>query len=147
MDTNLLLLYLVGTYDPRQIPRFRRTDRFDPDDFLVLDAFIRQFGRVVTTPHVLAETSNFVGQLSGDARAGCFELLRRSIASMREHRALASTVANHPGFLQFGITDAAIAEASPGAYLVLTDDLPLYGYLINLGVDALNFNNIRPLAY
>lgn len=147
VDTNLLLLYLVGAYDPYRIQRFSRTEQFDPDDFLVLDNFLQQFGRVVTTPHILTETSNLLGQLSGQVKAGCFLLLRESISRMREHSASAAAVAANPGFLQFGITDAAIAEAAPNAYMVLTDDLPLYGYLSNRGVDVLNFNNIRPLEY
>ncbi len=147
VDTNLLLLYLVGAYDERQIRGFRRTEQFEPEDFLVLAAFIGQFGQVVTTPHVLTETSNLLGQLSGHVRAGCFTLLRQSISLMREHQAPAATIAADPDFIRFGITDMAIAEASPGTYLVLTDDLPLYSYLGGRGVDVLNFNNIRPFEY
>ena len=147
VDTNLLLLYVVGAYDARQLRRFGRTEQFDPDDFAVLYAFLQRFDLVVTTPHVLTETSNLVGQLSGHVRTGCFALLKRVISLMREHRAPATTVVADPGFVPFGITDAAIAEASPGTYLVLTDDLPLYGYLGSRGVDVLNFNNIRPFTY
>lgn len=147
IDTNLLLLYIVGAYDPGQIEGFGRTEQFDPDDFAVLYSFVQRFDPVVTTPHVLTETSNLLGGLSGRVRAGCFDLLRKSISLMREHHAPATTIAADPGFAPFGITDAAIAEASPGVYLVLTDDLPLYGYLSSRGVDVLNFNNIRPYTY
>jgi len=147
VDTNLLLLYFVGAYDTSQLQNPSRTDQFEPEDFVVLDAFMRQFDQVVTTPHVLAETSNLLGQLRDHVKAACFPLLRQSISLMREHRPPAATIGADPGFLQFGITDAAIAEASPGAYLVLTDDLPLYGYLGGRGVDVLNFNNIRLLEY
>lgn len=147
VDTNLLLLFLVGTYDVHQLRRFRRTKQFEPEDFLVLDAFLQQFGKVVTTPHVLTETSNLLGQLSGRVKIGCFVLLREIISRMLEHRMPAATIAADPGYIQFGITDAAIAEASPGAYLVITDDLPLFGYLSSRGVDVLNFNNIRPFEY
>ena len=147
VDTNLLLLYFVGAYDTSQLQNSSRTDVFEPEDFVVLDAFMRQFDQVVTTPHVLAETSNLLGQLRDDVKAACFPLLRQSIPLMREHRTPATTIGADPGFLQFGITDAAIAEASPSAYLVLTDDLPLYAYLGSRGVDVLNFNNIRSYTY
>ncbi|MDP9487570.1 MAG: hypothetical protein M3Q49_17595 [Actinomycetota bacterium] len=146
VDTNLLLLYFVGAYDPALVARFKRTaDRFAPEDFDTLVVFLERFERFVTTPHVLTEVSNLMGQLSGTARAECFALFARTISSMHEYRAPAITLSTNAAFGTFGITDTAIMDASPGTYLVLTDDLPLYAYLSNQGVDVLNFNNIRPL--
>lgn len=87
IDTNLLLLYIVGAYDPGQIEGFSRTEQFDPDDFAVLYSFVQRFDLVVTTPHVLTETSNLLGGLSGHVRTGCFDLLRMIISLMREHHA------------------------------------------------------------
>lgn len=146
VDSNLLVLYLVGAYDPRQLGRHSRTEQFAPEDFYVLLAFLQHFERIVTTPHVLAETSNLMGQLTGRVRAECFALLANSVALMHEHHTLATTIVVNPAFTQFGITDAALSDASPDTYLVLTDDLPLFGYLSNRGVDVLNFNNIRQLG-
>ncbi len=148
VDTNLLLLFFVGFYDQRRIQGFGRTSQFEPEDFLILQAFLQRFDRFVTTPHVLAETSNLLRQIPGDsAKRDCHALLKQTIPRMQEHHTAAATVAAEPGFVQLGLTDMAIAKASPGVYLVLTDDLDLYGYLSNRGVDALNFNNIRPFDY
>lgn len=146
VDSNLLLLYLVGAYDPRQLGRHSRTEQFAPEDFDLLLAFLQQFERIVTTPHVLAETSNLMGQLTGRVRAGCFALLAEIVARMHEHHTPATTIVVNPAFAQFGVADTAIYDASPSTYLVLTDDLPLSGYLRNRGVDVLNFNNIRQLG-
>ena len=48
-------------------------------------------------------------------------------------------------FTQVGLTDAAIAEVSKLKYLVLTDDLPLFGLLQSRGIDAVNSSHIRLL--
>lgn len=45
----------------------------------------------------------------------------------------------------FGLADAAVATAARGRYLVVTDDGPLYGYLINSGIDAVNLQQIRTI--
>lgn len=147
VDTNLLLLYFVGAYDPDLVATFPRTaDRFAPEDFYTLSNFLERFERFVTTPHVLTEVSNMMGRLSGRARAGCFAFFAQTIASMHEYHAPAPMLSANAAFSTFGITDTAIMDASHGAYLVLTDDLPLYAYLSGHGVDVLNFNNIRQLG-
>ncbi len=147
VDANLLLLHAVGAYDRGQIERFRRTrDRFVAEDFDTLTRVLRRFDKVVTTPHILTEVSNMMGQLSGRVREGSFELFARSILSMTEKHTAAADLSKNPAFVRFGITDAAIRDVASG-YLVLTDDLPLYGYLAGQSVDVLNFNNLRPLGY
>lgn len=62
VDTNLLLLFFVGGYDRSLVERFRRTaDRFVAPDFDTLSALLMSFERIVTTPHILTETSNLLG--------------------------------------------------------------------------------------
>lgn len=147
VDANLLLLYVVGAYDRGQVERFRRTrDRFAAEDFDTLNRVLRLFDKVVTTPHILTEVSNLMGQMSGRAREGSFELFAQKVLSMKEDHTSAADLGKNPAFVRFGITDAAIRDVASG-YLVLTDDLPLYGYLAGQSVDVLNFNNLRPLGY
>ena len=146
VDTNVLLLYFVGAYDSGLVERFSRTRNrgFTSRDFYTLVQLLGQFDRFITTPHVLTEVSNWLTYLEEPARSACFRHLIKDISLMSEQRTMASTLSNNPAFMLFGITDTAILDATPpGAYLVLTDDLPLYGYLSNLGVDVLNFNHIR----
>lgn len=78
VDTNLLLLFYVGGYDRNLVERFPRTaDRFVASDFDTLNGLLASFDKVATTPHILTETSNLLGQLGGHARTGCFEMLDR----------------------------------------------------------------------
>ena len=58
-----------------------------------------------------------------------------------------ASLATAPLFKKFGLTDSGIADLVKGKDLVLTDDLSLFGYLQNLGIDAINFNHIRSLAW
>ena len=147
MDTNLLLLFFIGGYDRSLVERFRRTaDRFVASDFDTLAGLLGGFERVVTTPHILAETSNLMGQLSGHARVGCFERLARSIPIMQETHIAAADLVRHEPFVKLGITDAAVIEVAAAPYLVLTDDFRLYNFLADTGTDVLNFNNIRSLG-
>jgi hypothetical protein len=59
VDTNLLLLLLVGAIDPKHLAKFKPTANhgFTASDFALLCWIIDQFPRIFTTPHVLTEVS------------------------------------------------------------------------------------------
>ena len=58
VDSNLLVLFLVGTVNKRRILEFKRTQGFTLEDFDLLENLIRWFGRLIATPHVLAQVSD-----------------------------------------------------------------------------------------
>lgn len=148
MDTSLLLVLYVGLYDPEQIERFGRTKQsFTVRDFDFLLAFIDLFDLVATTPHILTEVSNFLGQLSGHVRDGCFAVFARHVAAAttREHLPTAAGLAYNAECIRFGITDTSIIEVAAEPYLVLTTDYRLHGRLTSKGIAALNYNHFRPL--
>ncbi len=144
VDTNLLVLYVVGLLGPRQITSFKRTSAYEPDDFDLLARVMERFETVATTPHVLTETSNLLGQLPGKTAAQGRAVLSQLVPLLHETHRPALVLSKHPQFQQFGLTDAGIDEVASGTYLVLTDDLPLYHYLAGQGQDAINFNHLRP---
>ncbi|MBD0320928.1 MAG: hypothetical protein ICV87_11380 [Gemmatimonadetes bacterium] len=143
VDTNLLLMYLVGAHDPDEIPRFKRTQQFTSGDHALLTDFLGLFRRVVTTPHILTEVSNLAGQLADRTRTGVFETLSEGIELFHERHTPASELAAEPAFPRFGIADAAVLHEAKGRYLVLTDDFRLSQYLQSEGVDVFNFHHLQ----
>lgn len=148
VDTNLLLLYLVGNCDRSLIGRFKRTRSvYTPDDFDMLKLFVEQFPKLIATPNVLTEVSNLAGQLGELARASVFLAFSRVIELLDEHYVASHSIAKEPLFPVLGLTDLGIAEVVRGNYLVLTDDLRAASLLSSLEVDVLNFNHIRTLDW
>ena len=147
VDTSLLLLIYVGLHDPAQIERFNRTKEFTRKDFEYVRSFVDQFERVIVTPHIFTEVSNFLGQLSGRTKDECFALLAQhvALATTCEHSPSAESLADKEAFIRFGITDTSIVEVAAEPYLVLTTDYKLNGYLVSKGLASLNYHNFRPL--
>lgn len=149
LDTSPLLILYIGLYAPEQIERFPRTrsEGFTSKDYEFILAFARGFDRLETTPHILTEVSNFLGQLRGHVREGCFETLARHLAepAIHEYSPPAERLAGKVEFVPFGITDASIAEIAAERYLVLTTDAKLNAHLARQGVASLNYNNFRLL--
>jgi rRNA-processing protein FCF1 len=142
IDANLLVLYLIGKTNQNRIAKFDRTQQFTIAEFRMLERFVNQFRRIVTTPHVLTEVSN-LARLRGTElkmlRTTFREIMDRSREIYDESRAIAFDAS----FLSLGLTDAAISMAARHEMLVLTDDLDLYWTLGRRGIDVINFNHIR----
>lgn len=147
IDSNLLLVYLVGMLDPDRIPKFKKTMAFTVDEFRLLARFFDVFKKVVTTPNILTEVSNLSGQLPENLCVAFRGGLGDRIPNLEEHYTSSASLATSAHFNKFGLTDSGIVELVKGNYLVLTDDLSLYGLLLNRGVDAINFNHIRSQAW
>ncbi|MGO8790527.1 MAG: PIN domain-containing protein [Terriglobia bacterium] len=143
IDTNLLLLLFVGFHGRKGIQRFKRTIQFTPEDFDCLARVIRLFKLVVTTPSVLTEVSNLLGQLPEGTRRPVFQILSRAIPTFHENFTSSRDLAQAPCFPKFGLTDAGIVQSAKGELLVLTDDFRLAGYLASHGIDVINFNHLR----
>jgi hypothetical protein len=105
-----------------------------------------EFKVLITTPQVLTEVSNL-----GDIQAKEREIFRSCFVNMvegsREHYDESRLVVKENCFRRLGPADAAIATVARHGFLFLTDDLGLYLALVAQGVDAINFNHLRPLNW
>lgn len=145
VDSNLLLLYFVGLYDPERIGTFKRTYSrgFTVDDFDLLVKLLTHFSRVVTTPNILTEVSNLSNQLRGDEKAIYYSVFANRAVLLSERYTESKQTCALVQFKQFGLTDTGIVGLAKGKYLVLTDDAPLVNCLQNLGTDVINFNHLK----
>jgi len=143
IDSNLLLLFFVGLNDRTRIAKFKRTAQFTVEDFECLIDFVKKFKGIVTTPSILTEVSNLLGQLPDELRTSFHEQFAHDLKDLHEHYTASRELAGEKSFPRFGLTDTAILQAATSQCLVLTDDLRLYQYLGNLDVDVINFNHIR----
>jgi hypothetical protein len=93
IDSNLLLLYLIGKFEPSLIRSFRRTQQFSEAEFQLLTRFVGLFDKVLTLPNILTEVSNLAGQLPEDTASEFRESFRESIDLLDERYCESSVAA------------------------------------------------------
>lgn len=147
IDTNLLLLYLIGMLDSRLIARFRRTQAFTPDEYEWLAQFIRQFKRVITTRTVLAEVNSLANQLPEWTKPQFYAVFSQQIVLLDERYVPSRRICTHEHFAKCRLTDAAIMSIPQKRLLVLTADAQLATFLDSLRVDNINFNHLRSYLF
>ncbi len=140
VDTELLLLYFVGTIDLNLIRNFRRTAKFSEEDFFLVSKFIELFEIQITSPHILTEVSNFFGN-----KTELHYFLRDYLKLIEEKYLKSIEISEQAAFIDFGLADIAMAEISKDKYLIFTNDNSLFGYLINTGIDAVNLMQLQSL--
>lgn len=146
VDSNLLVLLLIGRLDPRQILTHKRTQAYTQDDYWLLESLLGYFGEMVTTPHVLAQASD-LAVVPGRKLTGLRSLFRMHVEQVQERYDESRVLVHDPCFERLGLTDAAIATLASGGVLVITADLDLYVALQQRRIDCLNFNHLRPYGW
>lgn len=147
IDTNLLILFMVGSFDKGKIRSFPLLQKYTVDDYELLLNFINMFRFIVTTPHILTELSNLSKKDVHDPlRDTFFKFLSSGLLRLLEISEPFSNYIDCEEFSRIGLTDTFIKYISEtNDFYVLTDDLELVNLLWSRNIEATNFNNIRYL--
>jgi hypothetical protein len=146
IDTNLLLLVAIGTYDAARILSWKRTQRYTLDDYALMLRILEFFQRRVTTPNILTEVDNLARQLPEAEHEAISAVLFQLISTSFEVYAQSAIVTQTPMYPVVGLTDC-VTMSSADEVLVLTDDFELSNRLASIGRDALNINHIRKFSF
>ena len=149
LDTNLLLLYLIGGKEPKLLENARRLNAYIEKEFYLLVRFIEAngFTQLVSTPHILTEASNLLGIERDLLRTLGRDAIKEYVQHCKEVSHDACMLVDEPEFNRLGLTDVAITLASKLPAFVLTADLPLYLHLSSRGVEVENFNHVRQSSW
>ncbi len=143
LDTNLLLLFIVGSTSREYISKHKRLKAYTETDFDLLIKIMSYVQNVFVTPNTLTETSNLAGQIPEPARTKIFKVFCDYIPSADEHYCESRQAITRKEFIRLGLTDSVILHEMTDTFILLTDDLDLYLAAIKEGYQAQNFNHIR----
>ena len=143
LDTNLLVLLVVGLTDRGLILKHKRTRTFEPADYDLLLEILTSFDTVVVTPHVLSEASNLLAQIGEPALSTLRTTFAALVEAQEEIYVAARDSVRQPAFLRLGLTDTAILELGKNELALLTTDVGLYLEAAKTNPLAENFNHLR----
>lgn len=143
LDSNLLVLWIVGSVRPDYIAQHKRLRAYSFDDFSILDHHLNG-AALITTPNAMTEAANLIVYGVRDPLKSGFLAALRRFADIAEEEYLPSRdVAASPAYRRLGLTDAAWLAFANRPIELLTDDLALYLAASQSGMAAHNFNHLR----
>ena len=142
LDTNVLLLKLVAETDVSLLRTFKRVQEFEERDIALLGKLLSEFNTLLSTPHVLAEASNFIDQAPTYRRGDLVNSFQRYIGEIEERYESALDLVARAEFVALGLADTGLSSLSKIA-VVITTDFHLTGRIEATGGSVINFNRIR----
>lgn len=148
IDTNLLLLLLIGSCDKKWLSDCDCTKAYNEVDLELTLHIISLFAEdIVITPHILAEVSNMSKR---DIKEPKIQAYIASLVSQlknyrEEHVPIDSLLGKDPKSLAlFGFPDMTIIEAAQKTNaVILSDDRRLCEYASSLGIHNINFKPVK----
>ena len=108
IDTNLLVLLVVGSVGRDFIAKHRRLRAYSAEDYEILIELLDRVERVYVTPNTLTETSNLLAQHADPERSRFFDRLRFIIQESKEVTVVGAQASSNSAFNRLGLTDAAL---------------------------------------
>jgi hypothetical protein len=143
VDANMLLVFIVGSVDPKLLGVAKRVKNYRPGNFDILYTYLSLFSEIILLPNTVSEVSNLLDHYTGDRRQYCMELLA-ALASTRSEKYIASGIAaQQPEYMALGMTDAAILCALEADTYLLTSDFNLYLAALCRSHAAQSFDELR----
>ncbi len=143
IDTNLLVLLIVGKTSDRFVGIHKRTSSYTVDDFVLLELILSDAVKIVVTPNVLSETSNLLRQFADPGRSLIVDYFKFFVENACEVYVESASIINNKSFDRLGLTDASILSIQEKDFILLTDDLDLYLASDALGRTVINFSHAR----
>ncbi len=98
LDTNILLLHLIGSLNRDYVASFKRTQTFALEDFDTLQLFLGRFSIFSTTPNVMTEVSNLVDKIDEGRKEDFNALFAEHITLLREHYVETASISGNAYF-------------------------------------------------
>jgi hypothetical protein len=138
LDTNVLLLLIVGLTKRSYIKQHQGLSGFTEVDFDTLQDVVSQYDKLVALPNVLTELANILGGTHGP-REPLFEVFANFIERVDEIYMPSIAAAKRLEFARLGLADCAQIEVARDDIVILTSDGPLYRAICAAGYKCENF--------
>ena len=146
LDTNLLVLLVVGMCNRDYISTHKRTKDFIVEDFELLLKSINPFKELWVTSHCLAEVSNLLRQTHDEQARELMEFFSKFSDNIKESHIKKELIFDKELSIRLGVADTGIFIKSKRT-TVFTVDLDLYLEILNAGHNVINFNHLRNQRY
>lgn len=143
IDTNSLLLLLVGLMDTELIRKHKRTAIYEEQDFNDLLSVIGNLDNLVVLPNVWTETDNLLNNFGGEQKHRYIITTVETIKSTTETFLESTKGVAHYSFYDLGLTDSLLLQYAMQCDLLVTSDSRLSDYAVANGVKVYDMKKIR----
>lgn len=130
IDTNALVVLIVGLVEPNLFKTHNKTSIYDKDDFEELLSVIESVEHLIILPNVWTELDNLLNGFTGHHKEKYIEEIKAGLQDSTEIYVESKIGVEHHSFYNLGLTDSLILHYSltKDCELLITSDSQLSDY-------------------
>lgn len=128
IDTNALVVLLVGLVDVRLISKHKRTSIYEEQDFHDLTGMVATLDNLVVLPNVWTEADNLLNDFRGNHKYQYLQEIANLVKLSTEKYIESKAVVDSPEFFDLGLTDSLLLSYGTECDLLITSDSALSDY-------------------
>lgn len=135
IDTNSLVVLIVGLINPSLFQSHPRTSIYNEDDFNDLITLIGNLENLVILPNVWTELDNLLNKFTGTLKSDYVESVKKMLKKSTEKYIKSEIIFSYENyFYDLGFTDTILLECSKNCNLLITNDSMLSDYAKAFGI-------------
>ncbi|MDO9298441.1 hypothetical protein [Bradyrhizobium sp.] len=139
LDTNLIILLIVGLADEKSVPTHKRTRAYSVNDFRLLLKIISTYEDMRVIPNALSEASNLLDFEGDGLPAKIFACFSHFVSTTKECYIPSLDALQRNEIRRLGLTDTATLELGKEGFHILSADAGLCIAASRAGYIASNF--------
>lgn len=134
IDSNALVVFIVGLIDLKLIGKHNKTSIYDEEDFYDLLAVIGNHEHLIVLPNIWTEVDNLLNKFGGSHKYNYIIKLTETIKSTSEKYIESKVGVESHNMFDLGLTDSLILEVAKDCKLLITSDSNLSDRAIANGI-------------
>lgn len=128
IDSNSLVVLLLGNMNPNLVSKHRRTSIYDKEDYFNLLRVIKSYKNLLVIPNIWTEVDNLLNNFSGNYRYEYVKVISELIKETSEKYLESKIIVSKDYFSSIGLTDSLILELGKNCEFIITSDSKLSDY-------------------
>ena len=125
IDTNALIILILGQIDPKLIDSHKRTSIYEERDYYDLLSVVVNFENLVVLPNVWTEIDNLLNGFTGNHKYYYIQSITSIIKKSSEKFISSINAVKSESFYSLGLTDSLLLELAKECTLLITSDSSL----------------------
>lgn len=142
LDTNVLILYILGLIDPLLVNSHRRTSTFDAKDYYFLLDLTKPYENFLSAPNIFTELDNLLNN-HYCLDYNLLSQIRNFIALSKEEFIFSHIAVKEYYYPILGLTDSVILKLAEKADLLISADSKLCDYAKAFGIKVFDFKEYK----
>ncbi len=128
IDTNSLIILILGLIDSKLIDTHKRTSIYDKADYETLLRVIEDFKKVKLLPNILTEADNLLNDLPKNLKEQYLSKIKDLMSMVKEEYIQSLEAPKDYAFRDLGLTDTLALKLAESCELLITSDSKLSDY-------------------